>query len=445
MLERVKSLLLMLLVVSSIFLTSQQWTTGFAPIMPGGTGPGQEEPEPLDVLSPWVLYVHRAEGSELFGPGQAGFEQSWKLFREITGGFHLVSIRQVTPEDWESMLADGALEFRLAGRVQLRMWLEALSILPAELTTAHYFNHVLLSPGSDDIFFRDSHTGTYLAWENIIAENPLSEFMEQAEAWVGQAIRRLEEPFRSAATSWVYVPVNPGIWHELYVRNERSVMQSIVNGFFSDLSLVRRVGERDGRTIFTDGRRSVHVDPYGGFEYVEPAQFMPLYEIHSRAGLLLSQGLSFVANHGGWPTERRIKSMSIVATAQVPYVQFEFITFFRVPGGETEIGPSLVPLVSWRPEVAISITERNVSAYERFVYAPLRLDYFRSFRIIPAERALQVLTDLGTTLGEITSVYLAYYQREIQTEELLFPVWVVETGSKRLMVNAFTADLVDGP
>lgn len=444
MLERLKSLVLLLLVTSSVFLTSQQWTTGFAPITPGGSGPEQGEPQPLDVLSPWLLYIHGDEGSELFGPGQTGFEQSWQLFREITSGFHLVSIRQAGPSEWQELLEHGGLEFRLAGRVQLRMWLEALSILPAELTTAHFFNHILLSPGSNDIYFRDSHTGVYLAWENIMTENPLEDFLARAGRWTGQAIRRLEEPHRSAAAAWVYVPVNPGIWYELWVRNERGTIQGTVNSFFNDLSLVRRVGERDGRTIFTDGRRLVHVDAYGGFEYVESAQFLPLYDINSRAGLLLSQGLSFVARHGGWPTERRVRLMQVVDTAQVPYAEFEFITFFRVPGGENEIGPSLVPLVSWRPEVALRINERNVSAYERFVYAPLRFGPW-PYRIIQAEDALRTLIIRGHEGGEITSMYLAYYQREIQTEELLFPVWVIEKGTQRFMVNAFTADFVEGP
>lgn len=444
MIERIKSLVLLLLVTSSVFFTSQQWTTGFSPITPGRPGPEQGEPQPLDVLSPWMLYVHKAGGSELFGPGQAGFEQSWQLLRNITRGFHLVSIRSAAPAEWQAMLEHGALEFRLAGRVQLRMWLEALSVLPAELTTAHFFNHILLSPGSNDIYFRDSHTGIYVAWENILAGDPLKDFAAMSATWTGQPIRRLDEPHRSAAAAWVYVPANPGFWHELWVRTERGTLQGTVNSFFSDLSLVRRVGERDGRTIFTDGKRLVHVDAYGGFEFVESSQFLPLHDIHSRAGLLLSQGLSFVARHGGWPTESRVRQMNMVDAAQVPYAEFEFIVFFRVPGGEAEIGPSLVPLVSWRPEVALRVTERNVSTYERFVYAPLRSGSW-PYRIIQAEAALRTLDAGGHEDGEITSMYLAYYQREIQTEGLLFPVWVIEKGARRFMVNAYTADFVEGP
>ena len=444
MLERVKSVVLALLVISSLFLTAQQWTSSAVPSV-SGVGGGLNEPSPMDILSPWVLFAHSSRGVELFGPGEQGYEQSWGLFRSLIAGSHVVSVRTSSPAEWDNLVSGGALEFRLAGRVQLRMWLEAQQIQPTTLTTDHYFNHFLLSPNSTGIYFRDTRTDTYLVWEAVATDTQIEQFMGQIAYLQGKVCRPLEEPFRSMAAPWVLVLDHPGMWPEIWARNERSNLQSMVNGFFSDLSLVRRVGERGGRTSFTDGRRMVYLYAYGGLEFVEPFQFRPLHEVHARASLLLEQGLTFVARHGGWPAESRIRSMSITSDAAIPYVDFEFVNYYRPPGNGGHGITSLVPLVSWRQEIGVRVTERNVAAYERFVYVPVRLGPPLSFEVISAERALAAATSHGLPEGQITDVYLGYYQREIQSEEFLYPVWVIEQGPRRTMINGYTAELVVGP
>ena len=445
MLERIKTAILLLLVLSSLFLTGQHWTANlsYTPNDPSGGDPHQ--PQPLEVLAPWALYVHRPEGSAVFYPEQQGYQKSWIFFRQVVSGFHNVTIRQGNPQEWEALVNSGALEFRLAGRAQLRMWLESLMGLEG-LSTEHFFSHLLISPDSTHVHFRDSHTSTYLVWEGVVPEEPLAEVFESVVQLEGQAIRPLDEPYRANAASWVYVPESPAPWPELWVKNEQARMTSIINSFFSDLSLVRRIVEGDGITTFSDSRRIVWADSHGGIEYLGTSIFTPRQDTQAMASLLLVNGISFVSRRGGWPAElqRRLKGMEVVTETEAPYVDFEFVTFYRDP---VKPGAPLIPLVSWRKEIGLRVAAGgDVISYERFIYTPIpeRLDH-RLNRIIPAEVALKtILQELSDT--KITSMYLAYYQRElILSEESLYPVWVVEHGSQRMMVNAYTGDIVTGP
>ena len=445
--ETLKSIALITLIAASLLMTSQLWLINSTPWQSISTPIDVMQPEPLEALAPWQAYIHMEAGSKQFCPGDDGFDKSWDLLRNLISGSTEVSVQPSTAADWQRTVDEGGVEFRLAGRVQLRMWLEALSIQPSGLSTEHYFSRLLISPSTNNIYFHDIYRGTFISWNPRVSSmrQLIEETVQEIAEMPGKRVRSVREPWASRVAPWVYVLESPGMWPEIMVRSERSRIASLTRRFFPDMSLVRSISERGGMTTYTDGRRAVYVydDRSGAIEYVEPVQFTPIYDINSRASLILSSGLAFVARHGGWPEDYRLSDMRVATDGQVPFIEFQFTTYFRSPLTHQ---PRLIPLVAWRNAVGLRVTERNVSQYERFVYVPDKIGPWM-LGLITAEDALRAAEAKGTLLPDalISDLYLAYYQREILQDEYLTPVWVIEQGAHRVLVLAYTGDVVTAP
>ena len=441
--ERLKSIFLLIIICTSFYMTAKLWINDYSPPPQTSAPVDIIEPEPLDVLAPAVINLHLTSSSRQFSPGDAGFEAAWSTFRQLISRAPSVNVSATTESEWKKALAGGSIEFKLAGKVQLRMWLEALSIQPSDLTNYDYsFDRVLLSAASNNIYFGDTLNSKYLIWSSVSPkEQPSGVKDDVAKALAvlqtlqtGHALRSLTPPYSSLAAPWVYVPVDPGAWPQLKARGEKDKSQQVANGFFADVSLVRKIAQRDGRIHFTDGSRGVYLEPDGAIEYYDTQWFSSERDINANASLILSSALKFVAIHGGWPGEARLTRMEPALNQSLPYIHFEFVPFTTV---WIRGVPQYVPVVSYSQQVSLNVTERLVSEYKRFTYVPLQTGA-GPMGVLAPERALRVAENHLEPDVLITDMYLAYYQRDIdQTEEWLFPVWVIEQGAYKIFVHGY--------
>lgn len=441
--EKLKSIFLLVIICTSFYMTAQLWINDYSPPPQTSAPVDIIEPEPLDVLAPAVINLHLASSSRQFSPGDAGFEAAWSTFRQLISRAPSVNVSITTESEWKKALGGGSIEFKLAGKVQLRMWLEALSIQPSDLTNYEYsFDRVLLSAASNNIYFWDTLNSKYLIWSSVSPKEQPSSFKDDVEKALavlqtlesGHAVRQLDPPYRALAAPWVYIPRNPGAWPQLRARGEKNKSQQVVNGFFKDISLVREITQRDGRIHFTDGSRGVYLEPDGAIEYYDTQWFSSERDINANASLILSSALKFVAIHGGWPGEARLTRMEPALNQSLPYIHFEFVPFTTVLIRGV---PQYVPVVSYSQQISLNVTERLVSEYERFAYVPLQTGA-SPFPVLNPERALKVAENHLKPNALITDMYLAYYQRDIdEAEEWLFPVWVIEQGAEKVFVHGY--------
>ncbi|MDP3487370.1 MAG: hypothetical protein Q8S19_05485, partial [Bacillota bacterium] len=205
--ERLKSIFLIVLVCSSFYMTAQLWISNYSPPLQANVPVHVIEPEPLDVLAPAFINLHLPSSSRQFSPSDAGFETAWSTFRQIIKGAPSVNVINTTEAEWKTALAGGSIELKLAGKVQLRMWLEALSIQPSGLSTEHNFDRVLLSTASSHLFFLDTQNSKYLMWHSVSPKEEPSRVKEDVAKTVvelktlssGHALRRLDPPYRALA------------------------------------------------------------------------------------------------------------------------------------------------------------------------------------------------------------------------------------------------------
>lgn len=450
--ERLKSVILLTLVLTSLYMTGQLWRDIYSPPQQPTSGIDVTSPEPLALLVPVAATLHTDSAARQFAPGDPGYSVAWDGFRSIIQGAHLVSVRLTNEAEWKKAMNSSSVELRLAGKVQLRMWLEALGIQPNYLSSEYSFDRVLFSTNSSNVYFWDSATSTFVIWDNIAPKDDPNRVKDRAAMVVsslntlgsGYSLRLLDPPYRAMAAPWVYIPRNPGDWPQLWARSEKSKSQQLVSSFFNDWSLVRRIGMRDGRIHYTDGNRGVDLDLDGAIEFYEEQWFKPGADIHRTASMIFSSGLSFVARHGGWPDEARLTLMEAQLSKQgIPYWHFEFAPFTTVVVGNIR---HYVPIVTYRQQIAVGVTERAASPaleYLRYLYYPLGTGA-SPITLMSAERALMVAEKSLIPDKMITNMYVGYYQREIdQAEELLFPVWVIEQGQHKILVHGYVQKLIE--
>lgn len=77
--------------------------------------------------------------------------------------------------------------------------------------------------------------------------------------------------------------------------------------FFMDSAMLRRVMERDGAVIFTDGQRGLRLYPSGEIEFTWPQGEETQASLDRQKAL--EEAGKFVSQHGGFPVESRVKSV----------------------------------------------------------------------------------------------------------------------------------------
>lgn len=448
--ETFKSLLLSVLVITSIAMSSEVWL-GLYHVPPPPPARESVAPPPLAaVVEPVAIYAHAAPHARTFSPGDPVFDVTWEHLRRLFNPTATPAVRAGTQSEWERALRAGSLEFKLSGPIELALLLEALGI--QQKGPAQRVDRLMLSRHGNHLHLLDTASSRFYVWENVppaASATTVREEVSRQLDWVaaqptGQKLRQLGAPWRLRAAPWVYVPDSPGVWPQLLVSHERQASLALANSFFPDIALVRRVGERDGRVSLTDGVRHVYLHADGTVQYVATSWFVPTADIAAEAEPALTRGLSFIAQHGGFTEHVRLRATEIQpATGDaVAQIQFEFRPYAKLTVGGVA---NFVPLVSWGPQLIVAVNEREVAYYYRSLYIPIT-DGASPTRVIGAESALRALEQTLSPGRLITAMYLGFYQREIDhVTEFLYPVWVVEQGEERFLVNAFTADVIAGP
>ncbi|MBT9176874.1 MAG: hypothetical protein DDT20_01197 [Firmicutes bacterium] len=449
--ERLKSLLLAVLVLTSVTMSSEVWLGKYHAPPPPPVRESVTPPAPAAVVAPVAVYVHAAPHARTFSPGDPVFDATWQHLQSLLNTAATFTVRVSTPSEWERALRAGGLEYRFSGPLQLTLLLEAIGRPQKSGAPAQSADRLMLSRQSNYLYLLDTQSSRFFAWENAGAAPGTTVRDENSRQldWVaaqqsGQKLRQLTSPWRARAAAWVYVPDSPGVWPQLLVSHERQASPALANSFFSDISLVRRVGERDGRVSLTDGVRHVYLHADGTVQYVATSWFVPTADIATEAKGALTRGLSFIAQHGGFTEHVRLRTAAVEPARgeAVAQIQFEFRPYARLSlGGVVHF----VPVVAWGPQLIVAVNEREVAYYYRSLYNPIA-DGASPTRVISAEGALRALEPSLSPGRLITAMYLGFYQREIDhVTEFLYPVWVVEQSEERFLVNAFTADVIAGP
>lgn len=436
-LELVKSAILAALVVISVFLTGYLWfgftgryasaepTSGIVVTVRSGLNPGE-------FLMPSRIVLH--QGNETFAllqRGSPGYEAVWKEGKML-GLLSNESLGTATGEDADAARRQGlGVEFFLPTEVSFAGWLSHWGVdAPREWDFPT--SRVFLTDSGKRAFVRvDSGEYMVIPLGNTGA---LAEVVSNLGYAPREGMWLLPREVAGLSVSdGVYVPMVPPEVSSLIVEAESADVNTILSRFFIDPSVVRRIEEHDGATIYTDGRIGLRVYPGGALEYS-----MPLADQGSAAPDLLTaleRAADFVAQYGAWPEGPFLTGwgMSLLGgTTEGLTLRFSY----SING--QPVSPSVSP-------IEVSLGSTGVVGYRRNVLVSQgNGNDRRTVRPVDALRVVWKDRE-GKVEASVTDIYLGYYTRTGSgLKGVALPVWVVcLEGARPVMVDAHSGRVIE--
>lgn len=222
----------------------------------------------------------------------------------------------------------------------------------------------------------------------------------------------------------IYLPLGELYLPTLQWEREKLDHSRLLKVFFIDMSLVRRIEEKDGAVIYTDGQKGVRIYSGGAVEYTMAG---------GRGRLLsgeraLAMAGEIIALYGGWSSSLHLW---VPPGIEFPGARHKLFFLSYVEGK---------PLVSPEGGISLSVTEMGAQTYFRQLLTPTAQALSAGATIsasLALERALEYVAEergLQTKI-EITGFYPGYYHRQpLSEQKLILPAWFLEVDRIGLVV-----------
>ncbi len=332
MIEKIKSILLMLLVALSLFMTYQLWY---------GQKPAQliaedvferviaEQPRPLEeVLTPEKIVVNAEEGYYIFRQGDPDFIILWEAVSQVLqeGSSSFMVEDNMVEGDFNNLLT---LYFNPVLPVGADLpW---LSEAPDSTVRAIKINSL-----EDKIWFelfeRDNVSGLSLLLlpeiteiiAGLIADRGSENLVNHALLTDDLILAVMEKNLN--LTEPIYVPMETVEMERLVLKPEEIDSDLILKTFFIDYNLARIIEEKDGGLIYTDGDRGLRLSSTG-FEYSAPR----LEDGQANASYpdAMFNSSSVIGYHGGWPESLRLVSLYLTGRGRTGYYIAEWQAYHQ--------------------------------------------------------------------------------------------------------------------
>jgi len=210
----------------------------------------------------------------------------------------------------------------------------------------------------------------------------------------------------------VYISLSPYELPAYSLKWEQISEEQTASKFFPDFSVTRRIQERDGTVIYTDGQQGLRFYSDGTFEYSMPVskdtkKAQSFYESFNTA-------VDFIAAHGGLPAEAYFESYEEAGGT--------YTFHFRISANGFKI-------INVRDFINITVEGGQVKNYYRTPSFTTK-----QIGIVDLMTPLEALNTAVATknIKIINDVYPAY----IAADDELRPVWVVETNGMEVIIHS---------
>lgn len=206
--------------------------------------------------------------------------------------------------------------------------------------------------------------------------------------------------------------------------NEAPNTKRLIDTFFADRSLTRRVLERDGSQIVTDGSRSVRVGKADGeIVYRNIAANRRTARQDGDSGVV--QALNFANEHGGFSS-----------TVMLAHELRNFPLNNGIEGRVFDFRQHItgIPVISDISTIYVRIVDQEVGGMKRSQSTLGKPYRTRDADVLSGRELIERATADGVLIdrNRITDVYLAYLARNARGELVdLYPVYVIEQASER--------------
>lgn len=442
--EKIKTLILIMLVITSVFFTSKTWIeVDYSNETPnGGDFLFDNNSGIMEVIAPDRIAVHlKGDKILVMNPSDKHYQEIWATLlkssvKSIAEGdkTDFVSINKIV---WESQKKEQSLELIFKTPFDLGFWNKAFNSkkktlpqirLSRLLVSLDMPNTVLLFDDGTDSYYKISKDSINPIKENLFNDiansDELNEFIELPTDTLGLVLE-----------TGIYVPKNPLTISDVTVVKEDIKPDGLVKDFFSDMSVVRKIEEKDGARIYTDGQKGFRIYPSGAVEFNHAITAKGDYsdDLFDAARL----GYNFLITYGGLPAGSYLDKAGQLEHDPKSNI---FTYDYRYEG---------IPVLGERNAIEIVIAQGEVKNYYRNLEHPVApISDQQSLSISPFNALDTAASNLRFLIGaqedkhKVKDVYQAYYRLDEGWEYIISPVWVVELKDIRIFIDAVEGTMI---
>ncbi len=452
MVEQFKSLLLLILIGLSLFLTYQLWYGQKPAEMVADDVYEQvdvEAPRKLeDAVVPGRIIIPGDEGAHLFKKGDPDFEKIWvelsALLKSIENDFS-ADTQNAPPEEAE-MCLNAFFDLRLPTGNEMP-WLSGLSEGSLDKLELYCLedDHWLVISNTDRgrQYFKPEQgklnqvTGVL---EDITADD------EPDYEYLDPEIVLEELELDVVITAPILVPRDEKSMNRLSLKAENIDQELLLKTFFVDYNLARVIEERDGGRLYTDGEKGLRLTDIG-FEFSHPRVEEGQTSLTYSEALRSSSNL--ISYHGGWPENLRLEDVGLKSREGNLFYEAEWMMYYNG-----------YPLITRQP-TRISFNDLGLFRFTRFIFTTAKVpETPDDEHILNADqgqvqvaawsealsRALDVLAERTAApqfRHNLEAMELSYVVTGTQTSPKGTPAWVVIINGEEIILRADDLEVIN--
>ncbi|MBS4030400.1 MAG: hypothetical protein KGZ63_03115 [Clostridiales bacterium] len=438
--ERVKTVILFLLVISSIILTGQLLFG--LPALETAAPPAYEQLV-FGELRPVTEYLrpalHFGVGGkwQVLQPWDEEYDNAWDV---VSALFHVNGTPEVSTSPEQEIVQSSeegeGVQVRLFFPVLTppSIWFSSFRLAELAVDTLFWYE---TEPGV--VWLRDGGNWLHSGLQPLpqeFAESLSAVFSEAPQYTVTEA--REWEPLTVVPGRELLVPDVPLMLAPRMLKKENLDIDKLLRSIFVDIALVRRIEERDGAVIYTDGQRGLRLFDHGELEYTSPKS-EPGVEAMERIPAL-RRTAQYLQLLGGWP--EHIYLDSIIPAEKLGWNRRQWYTY-QVSFLSVQHG---MPLIGGRAPVTLLFSDRGVVYYNRQVKILGEKTDTPTVMVDP-RLTVPVIMDKLEQEGfnaSLVDVYAGYYLRDsIAMQTVSQPVWaLVFDDGRTAIVHGLTGQFV---
>lgn len=469
--EKIKTLLLVSLVVVSIFLTQQLWMDIPFNIMPSIGEDLENNSMNNDILSKIILpekyIVHFGSNHTILytDEGYNLWEKAKEII-EIALNNDEAQVTIVSNEQGEGKIFERSVEFHFPVKVPTYIFYrkfniedkgslyEKVSNIEKIYIPLNGENYILFSDGIKEIKIEKVKFDT----------STVSETIKKIEESNYDIYYSLSKYFQ--IDSKAYITAGVKFLPDVYVKSEidtknTAQIESIAKGFFDkDLDYIRKIEETDGSIIYLyTNEEGIKISSDGVLLYFNS---LDRQVVERNLYVSLNTALNFIDAHMGWPENVYLSSIEEIEADNSEGYRFAFS--YTMAGR-----PIIINKEGMQHSIEIEVFNEQVKTYRRYIRNEDKSKLV-SINIKPIQSPVQILNQnfrlirdnyikekeingedydsnelKNEILSSINDIYLAYYDPCQKTQgEKIISIWVINVAGNIYKFDADTGEVLMG-
>jgi regulatory protein YycH of two-component signal transduction system YycFG len=416
--DSVLAWVLILLVGISLFLSYEVWIR-----VPGESTAYRKSNERASVdlasvISPEKMIVHMGNSMHtVLNPSSTFYSDIWKLSKTLLKNRWSIENPEPVNIDLESIQQKKSVEIVFPTPLNTSLLKQ---IFHDDSGSAASLEDILLD---SFLIFEDRELQVYLRdIDGKFYKIGSGQEMDELDSIIDKIKQSKPLLYAKLPSANIRLKISRGIFISLQdyelpvydIKKERKSLDQTATEFFPDLSITRKIKEKDGAVIYTDGQRGLRIYQDGAVEYSFPGEKRQEKTTLRDA---LNIAVDFINTHGGWPRDTYLHSYDVMDESQ--NISYVFRFRYRVNG---------IPLIyNDEDYLVVSVEGNQVKRfYRRDVSEGKPVSSKSLMHPIQALDAAVAIKNIR----EVEDILPAYQY----IDDVIKPVWVLKTRADQVII-----------